>query len=110
MAKKKKAKKGISLVVNNGKAQARANNRTIANYIRLVINNKGHYLGIKRHEFMDVIEGLPEKERLVMSLHCYEDFDLEDIARILESNMFRINQLFDNSVRILRQKFPQLVA
>src|SRR5262249_51800798 len=41
----------------------------------------------------DAIDGLPEKERLVLSLYYYEEFTMKEIGALLGVNESRVSQL-----------------
>ncbi len=52
----------------------------------------------------NVIETLPEKERLVISLYYYEEMTLKEIASILQVSESRISQIHSKVLLKLRQK------
>jgi RNA polymerase sigma factor for flagellar operon FliA len=49
-----------------------------------------------------VLERLPEKERLVITLHYYEEFSFKEIAEILELSGSRVSQLHTKAIYRLR--------
>jgi RNA polymerase sigma factor FliA len=49
-----------------------------------------------------VLERLPEKERLVTTLHYYEEFSFKEIADILELSSSRVSQLHTKAIYRLR--------
>lgn len=49
-----------------------------------------------------VLERLPDKERLVVTLHYYEEFSFKEIAEILELSSSRISQLHTKAIYRLR--------
>lgn len=52
--------------------------------------------------FGDVITRLPEKEKLVITLHYYEEFSFKEIADILDLSSSRISQLHTKAIYRLR--------
>ena len=52
----------------------------------------------------DTISGLPEKERLVISLYYYEDLNMKEIGNILGITESRVCQIHTKSVLRLRAK------
>lgn len=49
-----------------------------------------------------VLERLPEKERLVVTLHYYEEFTFKEIAEVLELSSSRVSQLHTKAIYRLR--------
>ncbi|MBL0388937.1 FliA/WhiG family RNA polymerase sigma factor [Tumebacillus sp. ITR2] len=49
-----------------------------------------------------VLDRLPEKERLVVTLHYYEEFTFKEIAEILELSSSRVSQLHTKAIYRLR--------
>lgn len=49
-----------------------------------------------------VLERLPEKERLVITLHYYEEFTFKEIAEIVELSSSRVSQLHTKAIYRLR--------
>jgi len=56
----------------------------------------------KREVLAEAIERLPDKERLVVSLHYYEGLTLVEISRILDLSASRISQLHSKAILRLR--------
>jgi RNA polymerase sigma factor for flagellar operon FliA len=52
----------------------------------------------------EVIEDLPEKQRLVLSLYYYEDLNLKEIGRVLEVTESRVSQLHSQAILKLRAR------
>jgi RNA polymerase sigma factor for flagellar operon FliA len=52
----------------------------------------------------NAIEGLPEKERLVLSLYYYEDLTMKEIGSLLGVNESRVSQLHSKATLRLRAK------
>ncbi len=50
------------------------------------------------------IEGLPEKQRLVLSLYYYEDLNLKEIGDVLDVTESRVSQLHTQAILWLRRK------
>jgi RNA polymerase sigma factor for flagellar operon FliA len=57
----------------------------------------------------DTIGGLPEKERLVVSLYYYEDLNMKEIGNILGITESRVCQIHTKAVLRLRQKLKGAV-
>jgi RNA polymerase sigma factor FliA len=53
----------------------------------------------------DAIEGLPERERLVIALYYYENLTLREIGEILGVTESRVSQLHTKAVLALRSRF-----
>ncbi len=51
-----------------------------------------------------LIEGLPEKERLVITLYYYEELTLKEIAQILGVSESRTSQIHSKAVMLLRAR------
>jgi RNA polymerase sigma factor for flagellar operon FliA len=54
----------------------------------------------------DAIEGLPERERLVIALYYYENLTLREIGEVLGVTESRVSQLHTKAVIGLRSRFP----
>lgn len=50
----------------------------------------------------DAIDGLPERERMVLSLYYYEDFTMKEIGALLGVNESRISQIHSSATLRLR--------
>ena len=57
----------------------------------------------------DAIDILPEKERVVFSLHYYDEITLKDIADIIGSTESRICQLHTQAILRLKGKLRSVV-
>ena len=55
------------------------------------------------------IAGLPEKERLVISLYYYEDLNLKEIGQVLGVTESRVCQIHTKAVLQLRSKITAAV-
>ncbi|MFD2171332.1 sigma-70 family RNA polymerase sigma factor [Tumebacillus lipolyticus] len=55
-----------------------------------------------------VLERLPEKERMVILLHYYEDFSFKDIAEVLGLSGSRVSQLHTKAIYRLRGALSRL--
>jgi len=53
----------------------------------------------------DAIEGLPERERLVVALYYYENLTLREIGEVLGVTESRVSQLHTKSMLALRSRF-----
>jgi len=59
------------------------------------------------HELADALDGLPEKERLVLTLFYYEEFTQKEIAGVLELSEGRISQLHSQALLKLRARMQE---
>lgn len=62
-----------------------------------------------KHVISDTIGGLPEKERLVVSLYYYEDLNMKEIGNILGITESRVCQIHTKAVIRLRGKLKSTV-
>jgi len=58
---------------------------------------------------VDVIDDLPEKERLVLSLYYYEEFTMKQIGSLLGVNESRVSQLHTKAMLRLRGKLGKML-
>ncbi|ADJ27874.1 RNA polymerase sigma factor FliA [Nitrosococcus watsonii] len=69
---------------------------------------KGPYEGLQDQNFrgalVEAIEGLPERERLVMSLYYVEDLNLREIGEVLGVSESRVSQIHSQAVLRLRSR------
>lgn len=56
----------------------------------------------------EAIEGLPEKERLVVTLYYYEELNLKEIGAVLDLSESRISQLHSQAIVRLRAKMKNM--
>ncbi len=56
----------------------------------------------------DAIEGLPERERLVVALYYYESLTLREIGEVLGVTESRVSQLHTKAVLALRSRFQSV--
>ncbi len=61
-----------------------------------------------RDKIKDGIIGLPEKQRLVLSLYYYEDLNLKEIGQVLDVTESRVSQLHTQAILKLRSKLRDL--
>lgn len=73
------------------------------------LNNPLAQLNVKKVQKMiaKCIEGLPERQRLVLSLYYYEDLNLKEIGKVLRVTESRISQLHAQAVTRLKNKLQQ---
>jgi RNA polymerase sigma factor FliA len=73
------------------------------------LNNPLVQLNVKKVQKMiaKCIEGLPERQRLVLSLYYYEDLNLKEIGKVLRVTESRISQLHAQAVAKLKNKLQQ---
>lgn len=58
----------------------------------------------QRDKIKEGIKGLPEKQRLVLSLYYYEDLNLKEIGSVLDVTESRVSQLHTQAIMKLRGK------
>jgi RNA polymerase sigma factor for flagellar operon FliA len=63
-----------------------------------------------RQSVADCIAGLPEKERLVISLYYYEDLNMKEIGNVLGITESRVCQIHTKAVARLRSKLRLAIA
>jgi RNA polymerase sigma factor for flagellar operon FliA len=63
----------------------------------------------KKQIIADVIDGLPEKERLVVTLYYYEGLLLKEISDILQVTESRVSQIHSKVLSKMRIKLERLV-
>ena len=55
-----------------------------------------------RHELMASLNGLPERERMIVTLHYFQGVQLAEIAKSLEVTESRVSQLHTRALKMLR--------
>ena len=63
----------------------------------------------KKRILVDVIDALPEKERLVISLYYYEGLLLKEIAEILQVTESRVSQIHSKVLAKMRTKLEKIL-
>ena len=63
----------------------------------------------KKQVLIEVIDALPEKERLVITLYYYEGLLLKEIAEILQVTESRVSQIHSKVLAKMRQKLEKVV-
>lgn len=58
----------------------------------------------KKEMIAEIIAGLPEKEKLLLSLYYYEEMTMKEIANILEITEGRVSQLHNQAIMRIRAK------
>ena len=58
-----------------------------------------------KEDIAQLINRLPEKEKLVIALYYYEDLTLKEIGKILDLSESRISQIHTRAIIKLRSKF-----
>ncbi|MBT5257752.1 MAG: sigma-70 family RNA polymerase sigma factor, partial [Nitrospina sp.] len=56
------------------------------------------------------IDGLPEKERLMVSLYYYEELTMKEIGAVLAITESRVSQIHSKAVYRLRTKLKAIIA
>lgn len=64
----------------------------------------------QRNELMGCLESLPERERLIITLHYFHGTQLAEIARSLGVTESRVSQLHGRALRMLRSSLEELSA
>ena len=62
-----------------------------------------------RHQLVDAIAGLPERDRLLLNLYYEEELNLREIGAILEVSQSRVCQLHSQAISRLRAKLQDLL-
>ncbi len=57
-----------------------------------------------KRQIADIINDLPEKQRLVLSLYYYEDLNLKEIGKVLDVTESRVSQLHTQAILRLKSK------
>jgi RNA polymerase sigma factor FliA len=57
-----------------------------------------------QHHLADIIEGLPEKERLVLSLYYEHELNLKEIGELLEVTESRVSQIHSQATHRIRAR------
>jgi len=63
----------------------------------------------KKQVLIEVIDALPEKERMVITLYYYEGLLLKEIAEILQVTESRVSQIHSKVLAKMRQKLEKVV-
>ena len=63
----------------------------------------------KKEQLMEVIDALPEKERLVITLYYYEGLLLKEIADILQVTESRVSQIHSKVLTKMRVKLEKVI-
>ncbi len=75
---------------------------------RIVSTKKSPMLEISDEDFQKdlvlQIEGLPEKEKLVMSLYYEEELNLKEIGKVLEVSESRVSQIHSQAIKRLKAR------
>ena len=62
-----------------------------------------------RHQLVDAIAELPERDRLLLNLYYEEELNLREIGAILEVSQSRVCQLHSQAISRLRAKLQDLL-
>ena len=60
------------------------------------------------HKLADVIQNLPERERIVVSLYHLEERNLKEIGVIMDVSESRVSQILSQALSRIRSRFEQL--
>ncbi|MFZ4405639.1 MAG: sigma-70 family RNA polymerase sigma factor, partial [Pseudobdellovibrionaceae bacterium] len=55
-----------------------------------------------------IINGLPKKERLVLSLYYERDLNLKEIGEVLGVSESRVSQIHSQATHRIKSRFPEL--
>ena len=98
------------LSIDDTVAYSNMDKKTIMNLLESCkLTNPFNQLNLKsvKKVMTQVIEELPERQRLVLSLYYYEDLNLKDIGQILRVTESRISQLHAQAIQRLRVKLSK---
>jgi RNA polymerase sigma factor for flagellar operon FliA len=59
--------------------------------------------GEEKRELMGTLNRLPERERMIVTLHYFEGVPLQEIARSLGVTESRVSQLHTRALRMMRE-------
>ena len=62
-----------------------------------------------RRILADIIESLPSKERLVITLYYYEEMTLKEIAGILKVTESRVSQIHSKVLAVIGEKLKKAI-
>ena len=62
-----------------------------------------------RHQLIDAISGLPERDQLLLSLYYEEELNLREIGAILEVSQSRVCQLHSQAISRLRARLKDIL-
>lgn len=76
------------------------------------LNNPFNQLNMKtvKDAIAVAIDGLPERQRLVLSLYYYEDLNLKEIGQVLRVTESRVSQLHAQAVTRLRARLQATIS
>jgi len=78
-----------------------------SNITRIAAANRGVSFAAKDPiELGIAIDRLPELERLVLSLHYYEDLDFNEIGMVLDLKRSKISRIHDHAMNRLTTGYP----
>ena len=55
----------------------------------------------------EVIDGLPHKERMVLSLYYEQDLNLKEIGEVLEVSESRVSQILSQATHRIKSRLPE---
>jgi RNA polymerase sigma factor for flagellar operon FliA len=62
-----------------------------------------------RHQLVDAIDALPERDQLLLNLYYEEELNLREIGAILEVSQSRVCQLHSQAISRLRAKLKDVL-
>ena len=65
------------------------------------------YFTMVRRALSQIIEKLPEKQRIVISLYYFEDMNLKEIGKVLDVTESRVSQLHSQAVKTLNMRLKK---
>lgn len=74
-------------------------------------NSTEPHINVLHHDLMSrlsqVIDGLPKKEALVLSLYYEQDLNLKEIGEVLDVSESRISQILSQAVHRVKSRLPE---
>ena len=61
-----------------------------------------------RHQVVEAIKQLPEREKLVLTLYYQEELNLKEIGAVLEVGESRVSQLHSQAIKRLRARLKSM--
>ena len=105
---------GIGSIISIEEVKENSYSKKHRNFDLLDHQNKNDQLAYLKTEELkksiaSAIDGLPEKERLVITLYYYEDLTMKEIGKILKISESRVSQIHTASLLRLKGKLKKLV-
>ncbi|HHT0592362.1 TPA: RNA polymerase sigma factor FliA [Legionella anisa] len=59
------------------------------------------------HRLSEVIRGLPQKERMVLSLYYEQDLNLKEIGEVISVSESRVSQILSQAIHRIKSRLPE---